>query len=144
MTCWLTQYAAAAIGPIIDFLDRTNRLVVQLLRAGKVEVEPQRVRRRFDLGILEKVKRVHGFALERGAAGDRLATAAAVPGFIGFAVGRTTFWDALSDWRSGRTSREAAVTRIADRFREWVDIFERSSASRPEPVAAGHSTIPTS
>ena len=28
-----------------------------------------------------------------------LATAAAVPGFIGFAVGRTTFWDALTDWR---------------------------------------------
>ena len=30
-----------------------------------------------------------------------LATAAAVPGYIGFAVGRTTFWDALADWRAG-------------------------------------------
>ena len=28
-----------------------------------------------------------------------LATAAGVPGFIGFAVGRTTFWDPLVDWR---------------------------------------------
>src|SRR5262249_51449343 len=26
-----------------------------------------------------------------------LATAAAVPGYVGFAVGRTTFWDALTD-----------------------------------------------
>ena len=28
-----------------------------------------------------------------------LTTAAAVPGFIGFAVGRTSFWDPLVDWR---------------------------------------------
>ena len=31
-----------------------------------------------------------------------LATAASVPGFIGFAVGRTTFWDPLVDWRANR------------------------------------------
>ena len=31
-----------------------------------------------------------------------LATAARVPGFIGFAVGRTTFWDPLVDWRASR------------------------------------------
>src|SRR6266566_5388861 len=30
-----------------------------------------------------------------------LATAAAVPGFIGFAVGRTSFWGPLVDWRAG-------------------------------------------
>jgi 5-dehydro-2-deoxygluconokinase len=66
-----------------------------------------------------------------------LATAATVPGFIGFAVGRTTFWDALTDWRAGRASREAAVNAIAQRYREWVDIFERARSSRPEPVTAG-------
>jgi 5-dehydro-2-deoxygluconokinase len=53
-----------------------------------------------------------------------LATAAAVPGFIGFAVGRTTFWDPLVDYRAGKTTREEAVTRIADSFRGWVDVFE--------------------
>jgi len=58
-----------------------------------------------------------------------LATAAQVPGFIGFAVGRTTFWDPLIDWRAGKTSREAAVAEIARRYREWVDIFERSRSS---------------
>ena len=31
-----------------------------------------------------------------------LTTAASVPGFIGFAVGRTTFWDPLVDWRANR------------------------------------------
>jgi myo-inositol catabolism protein IolC len=35
-----------------------------------------------------------------------LTTAAGVPGFIGFAVGRITFWDALVGWRDGRTTRE--------------------------------------
>jgi myo-inositol catabolism protein IolC len=58
-----------------------------------------------------------------------LATAAAVPGYIGFAVGRTTFWDALTDWRAGRASREAAVVAIARRYREWVDIFEKARPS---------------
>jgi 5-dehydro-2-deoxygluconokinase len=64
-----------------------------------------------------------------------LATAAAVPGYVGFAVGRTTFWDALTDWRAGRASREEAVAAIARRYREWVDIFEKAAAPGPGPVA---------
>jgi myo-inositol catabolism protein IolC len=55
-----------------------------------------------------------------------LTTAAHVPGFIGFAVGRTTFWDPLVDWRAKKTTREAAVAEIARRYREWVDIFEKA------------------
>jgi 5-dehydro-2-deoxygluconokinase len=55
-----------------------------------------------------------------------LATAAPVPGFIGFAVGRTTFWDPLVGWREKQTSREAAVKEIARRYREWVDVFEKA------------------
>jgi 5-dehydro-2-deoxygluconokinase len=58
-----------------------------------------------------------------------LTTAAHVPGFIGFAVGRTTFWDPLVDWRGKKISREAAATEIARRYREWVDIFEKARAS---------------
>jgi myo-inositol catabolism protein IolC len=58
-----------------------------------------------------------------------LKTAAAVPGFIGFAVGRTSFWGPLSDWKDGRIAREAAVTEIARRYREWVDIFEAAGAA---------------
>jgi myo-inositol catabolism protein IolC len=58
-----------------------------------------------------------------------LSVAAHVPGFIGFAVGRTTFWDPLVDWRAKKIPREAAVAEIARRYREWVDIFERARAS---------------
>ncbi len=59
-----------------------------------------------------------------------LATAAPVSGFIGFAVGRTTFWDPLVDLRAKKTTREAAATEIARRYREWVDIFEKSRGSK--------------
>jgi 5-dehydro-2-deoxygluconokinase len=58
-----------------------------------------------------------------------LSIAAKVPGFIGFAVGRTTFWDPLIDWRNKKTDRQAAVNEIARRYREWVDIFEKAHAS---------------
>ena len=58
-----------------------------------------------------------------------LKTAAAVPGFIGFAVGRTSFWGPLTDWKDGRIAREAAVSEIARRYREWVDIFEAAGAA---------------
>lgn len=57
-----------------------------------------------------------------------LAVAAPVPGFIGFAVGRTTFWDPLVDMRAKKLTREAAVAEIARRYREWVDIFEKAKA----------------
>ena len=56
---------------------------------------------------------------------DWLETAAAVPGFIGFAVGRTTFWDPVADYLAQRATREEAVSRIAARYREWATIFER-------------------
>lgn len=53
-----------------------------------------------------------------------LSTAAAVPGFIGFAVGRTDFWEPLVAWRDGKETREQAVAQIAGRYREFVDLFE--------------------
>jgi 5-dehydro-2-deoxygluconokinase len=58
-----------------------------------------------------------------------LKTAAAVPGFIGFAVGRTSFWGPLTEWKEGRITREAAANEIARRYREWVDIFESARPS---------------
>jgi myo-inositol catabolism protein IolC len=57
-----------------------------------------------------------------------LTTAATVPGFIGFAVGRTDFWEPLVGWREKRTTREAAVAEVARRYREFVDAFEKARA----------------
>lgn len=69
------------------------------------------------LGRGEDDKKVH----------EWLATASGVPGFIGFAVGRTSFWsfwNALVDLRAKKITREDAVNDIARRYREFVDIFE--------------------
>jgi 5-dehydro-2-deoxygluconokinase len=57
-----------------------------------------------------------------------LSTAAAVPGFIGFAVGRTTFWGPLVAWRDDRMSAEEAAAQIANQYRQWVDLFETARA----------------
>ena len=60
-----------------------------------------------------------------------LAVAASVPGFIGFAVGRTTFWDPLVAWRSKKATREQTVAEIARRYREFVGLFERADLHPP-------------
>ena len=65
-----------------------------------------------------------------------LQTAAPVPGFIGFAVGRTTFWDAIADHEAQKATREQAAGRIAARYREWVTIFERARASGADASAS--------
>lgn len=63
-----------------------------------------------------------------------LGIAAQVPGFIGFAVGRTVFWDALVAWRAGKATREQTVTVIAGRYREFVDLFEKNRHSSDRPT----------
>jgi 5-dehydro-2-deoxygluconokinase len=66
------------------------------------------------LGRGEEDRKVH----------EWLATASGVPGFIGFAVGRTSFWAALVNWQAKKITREDAVRNIARRYREFVDTFE--------------------
>jgi myo-inositol catabolism protein IolC len=53
-----------------------------------------------------------------------LRTAASVPGFIGFAVGRSTFLEPIVALRAKTVSSETAASQIAARFQEWVKIFE--------------------
>ncbi|MEO6974167.1 MAG: DUF2090 domain-containing protein [Rhodoferax sp.] len=55
-----------------------------------------------------------------------LKTAAAVSGFIGFAVGRTTFWDAVAGFESKTMTRQEAVSHIAKRYGEWVEVYENA------------------
>ncbi len=68
--------------------------------------------------------------LGRGAERDRvvrwLKTAAGVPGFIGFAVGRTSFWQPLLDVEAKRISKEEAATHIAHHFEAWIRLFEEA------------------
>jgi myo-inositol catabolism protein IolC len=60
-----------------------------------------------------------------------LSIAAAVPGFIGFAVGRTSFWDPLVNWLANKVTRDQAVDQISARYREFVTIFETHQRAVP-------------
>jgi myo-inositol catabolism protein IolC len=78
--------------------------------------------------------RLKQFVLGHHAAQDQvvrwLETAASVPGFIGFAVGRTTFWHAIAAYVAKHVTRQEAVSLVARRYREWVTAFERARAPR--------------
>ncbi len=64
-----------------------------------------------------------------------LTTAGAVPGFIGFAVGRTSFWNPLINMRAKQITRQDAVAQIAGRYREFVSIFENARIETPAAVS---------
>lgn len=53
-----------------------------------------------------------------------LRTAAGVPGFIGYAVGRTSFWEPLVSWRDGNLSREQAAEAIGRKYHKWMEVFD--------------------
>jgi myo-inositol catabolism protein IolC len=71
--------------------------------------------------------------LGRGAQRDRvvrwLQTAARVPGFIGFAVGRTSFWQPLVDFEAKHSSQEEAAAQIARNFEEWIRFYEEARSA---------------
>ena len=52
-----------------------------------------------------------------------LRTGADVTGFVGFAVGRTIWWNPLEEWLAGRAADDAAAA-IATNYRRLVDAYE--------------------
>jgi len=50
--------------------------------------------------------------------------AAGVEGIIGFAVGRTVFWQPILDLKEGRISKETAINQIADNFLHFYNLFK--------------------
>ncbi|MEQ7009282.1 DUF2090 domain-containing protein [Actinopolymorpha sp. B17G11] len=53
--------------------------------------------------------------------------AAGVPGFIGFAVGRTLWEDPLRAWLAATVTADQAAATIADRYRELIDLAVTTS-----------------
>jgi 5-dehydro-2-deoxygluconokinase len=52
-----------------------------------------------------------------------LKTAAGVPGYVGFAIGRTIWWDSLKGFLGGDVEREEAADRIAKKYRHFIDVY---------------------
>jgi 5-dehydro-2-deoxygluconokinase len=55
-----------------------------------------------------------------------LITAAPVEGFIGFAIGRTIWWDPLKAYVDGKIERSAGARKIAENFLRFVAVYERA------------------
>ena len=72
--------------------------------------------------------RVACVVLGRGANEDAvlhwLRTGAGVPGYIGFAIGRTIWWDALKAYLGGDTDRDAAAKAISENYRRMIDVYQ--------------------
>ncbi len=52
-----------------------------------------------------------------------LRQGAGVPGYVGFAIGRTIWWDALKAYLNDETSREDAAAAISANYRRMIDVY---------------------
>ena len=68
--------------------------------------------------------------LGRGASDEKvdhwLAQAAPVDGFVGFAIGRSIWWDALKGFLAGDLERRAAAEQIAENYLRFISVYERA------------------
>ena len=73
--------------------------------------------------------------LGRGASDEKvdhwLKQAAPVQGFIGFAIGRSIWWDALKGFLDGGLERKAAAEQVADNYLRFIKVYEASEQGAP-------------
>src|SRR3954471_17033068 len=71
--------------------------------------------------------------LGRGASDQKvdqwLKAAAPVEGFVGFAIGRSIWWDALKGFLDGSLEREAAAEKIADNYLRFIRVYEEQETA---------------
>jgi myo-inositol catabolism protein IolC len=71
--------------------------------------------------------RVACVVLGRGADDARvdhwLRMGSGVPGYIGFAIGRSIWWDPLKAFVDGNLGREEAAKQIASNYRRFIDVY---------------------
>jgi myo-inositol catabolism protein IolC len=71
--------------------------------------------------------------LGRGASTEKvehwLQIAAPVEGFIGFAIGRSIWWDALKGFLDKSLDRGAAVSQVADNYLHFVGVYEHQQVA---------------
>jgi len=71
--------------------------------------------------------------LGRGASDEKvdhwLRQAAPVDGFIGFAIGRSIWWDALKGFLDGGLDREAAAQQVADNYLRFIRVYEEQESA---------------
>jgi len=59
-----------------------------------------------------------------------LAVGAKIPGIIGFAVGRTIFWQPLVEHKAGTTSKNETIEKIALNYADFVKLWQNEKTKR--------------
>ncbi|MHB1537620.1 MAG: 2-deoxy-5-keto-D-gluconate 6-phosphate aldolase domain-containing protein [Solirubrobacteraceae bacterium] len=76
--------------------------------------------------------------LGRGADDERvdgwLCAAAPVDGYVGFAIGRSIWWDPLKAYVDGKIERIAGAQQIAANYLRFVDVYERAQGAQGAQV----------
>jgi myo-inositol catabolism protein IolC len=71
--------------------------------------------------------------LGRGASDEKvdqwLRAAAPVEGFVGFAIGRSIWWDALKGHLDGSLEREAGAAQIAENYLRFIRVYEEQETA---------------
>jgi myo-inositol catabolism protein IolC len=119
------------------------RRAIEHFQEAGVEVDIWKIEgvdRREDAEMLSEQARtgegrenVKSVLLGRGASDEKvdhwLRVAAPVEGFIGFAIGRSIWWDALKGYLDNSLEREAAAEQIADKYLRFIKVYEEAEAS---------------
>ncbi len=61
-----------------------------------------------------------------------LKVGAKIPGVIGFAVGRTIFWEPLAEHKAGKITRKEAVEKVAQNYQEFTELWLKECQSKKE------------
>jgi myo-inositol catabolism protein IolC len=112
------------------------RAAIEALQAAGVEPDIWKIEgidRREDCEMISAATRAggrHGVAcvvLGRGADDAKvdhwLKMGSGVPGYIGFAIGRSIWWDPLKAFVDGNLGREEAAKQIAANYRRFIDVY---------------------
>ena len=113
------------------------KAAIEELQAAGIEADIWKIEgidRREDCEMISAAARAGGrdgvgcVVLGRGANAEKvdhwLRTASGVPGYLGFAIGRTIWWDQLKGYLDGSLSREEAAAQISTNYRASIDVYQ--------------------
>ena len=111
---------------------------IQELHAAGIQADIWKIEgidKREDCERISKLTRSDGrdnvvcVVLGRGANDDAvdhwLRQGAGVPGYVGFAIGRTIWWDALKGYLDKSIERNAASEQIANNYLRFIDVYNK-------------------
>jgi myo-inositol catabolism protein IolC len=112
------------------------KTAIEEMQAAGIEADVWKIEgidRREDCEMIAEAARAGGrdgvgcVVLGRGANAEKvdhwLRTAAGVPGYLGFAIGRTIWWDQLAGYLDGSLSRDVAAAQISANYRNSIDVY---------------------